>query len=308
MEGRKLTSVTIGIPAYNEEKNITFLLDSLLKQKGEFLVKKIVVLSDASTDRTDEKVLSYAKQYPHIALVSDGNRLGKAKRLNQLYRMNTNDFIIIFDGDVLIDDDRVIEKLLKRFISDSVAFVGGNIKPMPETTHFEKLINTWNGLWYDVVKDINNGNTVHNVYGRIIALRKNFAHSILFPEGTVSEPQYLYFSAKSQDMTFVFAKDAYVYYGSPTTLSDYKLQYNRHFGELKKNASIFGEWIYTEFAIPRKNKIYAFLHRFLKTPMRTCMAVVFHVWFRMINDKRPSIKQPGIWEVVISTKRQLKFR
>ena len=42
----KSLAVTIGIPAYNEEANIAFLLEDILKQRQEtFQLKKILVIS-----------------------------------------------------------------------------------------------------------------------------------------------------------------------------------------------------------------------------------------------------------------------
>lgn len=307
MESRTLPTVTIGIPAYNEANTITLLLDSLLQQKGRFLLKKIIILSDGSTDETDEKVRSYTALYPHIALLSDGRRLGKAQRLNQLYTMNTNEFLIVFDGDVVLFDEMVIEKLLRKFINEHVVMVGGNVIPAEQTTLTEKLISTWQELWYEIQKDIHFGHTIHNVYGRIIALRREFAASIRFPEGTISEPQYLYFTVRQRGLKFMFAKDASVFYSLPTTIADYAKQYNRHIGEMQKNAKTFGEWIYLDAPVKRKYKVSGLFRMLIRKPVSTFLAIGFHLWFVKTSDKKPAIEKPGIWEVVPSTKRRMRL-
>ena len=67
---KKLT-VTIGIPAYNEEKNIGRLLKSLSNQKGDdFTLNEIVVLSDGSTDMTNEIVHSQSKLNRKVKLLA----------------------------------------------------------------------------------------------------------------------------------------------------------------------------------------------------------------------------------------------
>ena len=49
---KKLT-VSVGIPAYDEEANIKSLLEAILQQRQEnFILKSIIVVSDGSTDRT----------------------------------------------------------------------------------------------------------------------------------------------------------------------------------------------------------------------------------------------------------------
>ena len=50
-------TVTIGIPSYNEAQNIGQLLESLLKQvSNSYILEKIIVCSDGSTDDTEQVV------------------------------------------------------------------------------------------------------------------------------------------------------------------------------------------------------------------------------------------------------------
>ena len=69
-------TLTIGIAAYNEEANIDALLDSLLAQKTTIPINEILVVSDASTDKTDEIVLSYKHRGP-IRLIRLPERSGQ---------------------------------------------------------------------------------------------------------------------------------------------------------------------------------------------------------------------------------------
>ena len=53
----KKPTLSIGIPAFNEEANIYFLLKDLLSQKmDQFNLERIIVNSDGSTDDTIEQV------------------------------------------------------------------------------------------------------------------------------------------------------------------------------------------------------------------------------------------------------------
>lgn len=48
----KKLSVSVGIPAYNEEQNIASLIFGILKQKvNNITLKEIIVISDGSTDK-----------------------------------------------------------------------------------------------------------------------------------------------------------------------------------------------------------------------------------------------------------------
>ena len=60
-------TLTVGIPAYNEEANIIQLIDDILKQEYDGLeLMKVIVSSDASTDSTDELVRLHPVSYTHL--------------------------------------------------------------------------------------------------------------------------------------------------------------------------------------------------------------------------------------------------
>ena len=56
----ELPPISVVVPAYNEEKQIAGKIEEVLKQDYPADRRQILVLSDASTDRTDEIVASYA--------------------------------------------------------------------------------------------------------------------------------------------------------------------------------------------------------------------------------------------------------
>src|SRR5689334_22152745 len=61
-------SVTVIVPAYNEEAVIARRLDNLLELDYPADKLAVVVTSDASSDRTDEIVAEYAARDPRIRL------------------------------------------------------------------------------------------------------------------------------------------------------------------------------------------------------------------------------------------------
>ena len=72
----KLTSLSIGIPAYNEEGNITFLVNSILKQKlSGFILKEIIIVCDGCSDKTVSLVKSLKNN--KIKLIVNSQRQGK---------------------------------------------------------------------------------------------------------------------------------------------------------------------------------------------------------------------------------------
>src|SRR3989344_2956137 len=89
-------SVTIGIAAYNEEKNISYLLDSILKQKEKTIqIQKIIVVSDGSTDQTVSIINQYVQRDSRINCIVGHSRMGKPSRLNQLFNSIQTDVLVI---------------------------------------------------------------------------------------------------------------------------------------------------------------------------------------------------------------------
>src|SRR3989344_5484463 len=64
----KFPSVSIVVPAYNEEKNISMALDSLVNLDYPKDKLEILVVDDASTDSTVDVVNNYIKKYKFIRL------------------------------------------------------------------------------------------------------------------------------------------------------------------------------------------------------------------------------------------------
>jgi len=121
----------IVIPSHNEEKFISLTLQSLVEQT--VLPKKIVVVNDNSTDKTEEIVSTFAKEYSFISVVnktSDAIHLPGSKVIEAFQKgletVDENyDFIVKADAD-LIFPSNYFEIIIKHFQSDStIGMVGG---------------------------------------------------------------------------------------------------------------------------------------------------------------------------------------
>jgi len=81
------STLTIGIPAYNEEANIGLLLNDITLQKNRnYILKEIIVVSDGSTDSTVKKVEQASIQ--SIKLIINKKRTGLANVQNPLQKLS----------------------------------------------------------------------------------------------------------------------------------------------------------------------------------------------------------------------------
>ncbi|MDD7886389.1 glycosyltransferase family 2 protein [Flavivirga sp. 57AJ16] len=110
----------IVIPAHNEQSSIDLTLNSLTKQT--LLPKRIVVVNDNSTDKTQDIVEVYTEKYSWISLVnskSSNKHLPGSKIINAFYKgydtLDDNyDVICKFDAD-LIFPNNYLEQLSNHY-------------------------------------------------------------------------------------------------------------------------------------------------------------------------------------------------
>lgn len=137
-------TLSIVIPAYNEEPTLALILDKVLATKVS-LEKEIIIIDDGSKDKTLAIAKSYSKKYPFIKVFFKENG-GKGSAVRMGMEESTGDIIIIQDADMEYDPNdyqTCINPILKRKCkvvygsrrlnksntkySSLSAFIGGNL-------------------------------------------------------------------------------------------------------------------------------------------------------------------------------------
>lgn len=89
--------ISLIIPAYNEEKYLAECLDHALKNSnGRF--HEIIVVDNASTDKTMEVALSYTKKHPSLRVVKETQK-GLTKARQRGFMEATGDILAYTDAD-----------------------------------------------------------------------------------------------------------------------------------------------------------------------------------------------------------------
>jgi len=134
-------SVTLIISCYNEEDVIRDKLKNCFKidyPKDRF---EIIVVSDASTDRTDEIVSEYLNQ--GVRLIGQEKQLGKTAGLNLAVSQARGEIVVFSDANSMYDPDAII-KLVENFADEKVGYVVGEAKYIDiKSTPAAKSENTY---------------------------------------------------------------------------------------------------------------------------------------------------------------------
>ncbi len=131
-----MITASVGVMAYNEERNIGKLLDALVAQRlSDVNIRQIIVVSSGSTDRTDEIVRDRAAGDPRIELIRQESREGKASAINVFLERGEADVFVLESGDTLPAPD-CVERLLKPFADAGVGMTGARPTPVDDENTF----------------------------------------------------------------------------------------------------------------------------------------------------------------------------
>jgi cellulose synthase/poly-beta-1,6-N-acetylglucosamine synthase-like glycosyltransferase len=114
--------VTIVIPAYNEERSIEMKIRNACDADYPRELLDVLVVSDASTDRTNEIVRGFASS--GVRLIEQERRRGKTAGLNRAVETAKGDVIVFTDANAAYAAD-TIANLVRHFADPRVGLVSG---------------------------------------------------------------------------------------------------------------------------------------------------------------------------------------
>ena len=91
------SSVTAIIPAFRSEKVVIRAIESVLSQSSP--VDEIIIVDDASDDRTAQAVRDFAINQPQIRLIVNNQNLGPGKSRNVAWNLATSEYLAFLDAD-----------------------------------------------------------------------------------------------------------------------------------------------------------------------------------------------------------------
>lgn len=107
------------IPAYNEERLIEMKIQNTLELDYPADKLEIVIVSDASSDRTDEIVRKHSHKNKRIKLLRQQCRQGRTNAINLAFEKNKTEIFAISDADIMLKKTALTE-LVANFTDPTV--------------------------------------------------------------------------------------------------------------------------------------------------------------------------------------------
>jgi len=103
-----VTSLTVSMPAYNEEANIAKMIDLVREKVGPLVDDlEIVVVNDGSRDRTAEIVQEISAQDPRVRLINHPVNQGYGAAVRDAIWAASKELILLIDSDLQFDPEEL---------------------------------------------------------------------------------------------------------------------------------------------------------------------------------------------------------
>lgn len=213
--GKPSVRMLVGICAYNEERNIWKLLQSLLAKQSLPGNSRILVMCSGCTDKTPQIVEEFRKRDARIELIDEKLRKGKAHALNKIFKKAKESFDIL----ILVNADALpkrgsIEKLVFKLKNERVGAVFARPVPLNEMRGISnKIVNIIWKLHHNI-----SFYKAPKLSAELCAIRTSCLKKL--PEDIATDEPYIELSIRKQGYWILYVPEAGVHIRCPTSVAD----------------------------------------------------------------------------------------
>ncbi|HEY9399443.1 MAG TPA: glycosyltransferase [Nitrososphaeraceae archaeon] len=289
-----MTTVSIGIPSYNEESNIKTILESVICSNLNSIDLSEIIISDDSTDDTPNIVKQFMKNHSKkIIFLHNNKRRGAANAWNDIIQNATGQIIVLYDADVKPNPNCTLELVNK--LNNNVGICASNPRAIPgqgipaQGTIF---VNDW--LESVRKRQISE----YTVMGRGLSIRSDIAKKITLPESLIAIDLYIQSKVIEMGYDVVFNPNAIVQFKPAKTFGDFSSQViraSKGHDQLKK----LGYGVKNH--LPLKTAIVEYIRVALRNPsgaLSTCLCYIMIPFYM----SRLNNVDTALWHTAQSTK------
>jgi len=142
------TVITCIIPAYNEEKNISKVLEAIVKYKK---FDEIIVVDDGSKDKTSQIVKQFQKNCKKLILIKNITNLGKTSGVKKGIKLAKGTLIVLLDADLINLNhenlDSLITPVMYKEVSQTILDRAGDRVPIWGWTNCARFFGGERCFW-----------------------------------------------------------------------------------------------------------------------------------------------------------------
>lgn len=228
-------TLTVIVPAYNEEAMVAETVDALLAQTVP--AERIIVVNDHSTDRTPEILASYGDKID--VMVPEEQTGSKARAQNYALQFCDTDLVLPVDGDTILGPE-YIERIKPSFVDEEVAIAAGCVQTQYSRSVVERgrTIEYLHGFhWQRPVQNMANSPVVCSGCCSVFRTQelKDFGG---FPERTVVEDMDYTWSKQIEGRKAVYIANAEAWAADPENVRFLRIQMWRWMAGFFQNVRI----------------------------------------------------------------------
>lgn len=297
-------TVSICIPAHNEQGNIVSLLRTLLSQdRSNFHLIQIRVYCDGCTDDTAR--LARAVKSHLITVIDDGRRLGKNARLNQMFSQNQASILVVVDADIIFPHHFVLKNLVAPLLQTKNSGIScARLSPLSPKNLVQRVAHFGFLIWDTARSSLGQKAIRYYCEGALRAFSSDFATHMRLPTDTpLDEDSYTFYRAQLMGKTVVLAKNAPAHFKLPETLAEYAYQTKRYLAAPSLSRSAFPQKLLKQYEVlTSSDKLRALFTLSLKSPLLALLYLPLQTYLKL---QMLFYTPPTIWETAVTTKRNL---
>jgi phosphatidyl-myo-inositol alpha-mannosyltransferase len=294
-------TITLAIPAYNEQENIKNLLSDVISQKlTKLTITSILIYLDGCTDGTEKEALSIKDK--RIIIIKGQNRQGLATALNTLFSKASSEILVVLNADTRIVDKQFIEKISSPIAFDNIDLTSSRLSNFSDNNRIQSALRFSMDLKESIFSHLRAGDNVYTCHGPARAFSKKFYKS-LHIKHSAGEDMYSYLYAKHEGYSYQYISTAEIYYQLPNNLTDHFRQSGRYSLSKKNMTREFDEkFVSDQFQIPVLLTLNHFVKAFGKRPIDSIIYLTLFL-FSAVQGSFTGVSQVNTWTVAGSSKK-----
>jgi len=289
------TSITVVIPAYNEELNIARAVGQVLDEPwpAACALDKVIVVDDCSADRTQAIAEDLARQEQRVAVVRNSRRSGKNAGIRAAVAAAHSDIIAVVDADVLFSHGCLARTIGLLIEDPDVMGASCIIEPLPAQSWRERASRS-QALLVAALK-----RQGHAYLSAVYAIKEPAFGALNIPDG-VADDAYITCWLRAHGYRYAVRNDAVAFIRAATGLRDFAKQTLRgRLGHAMTNRAVPGSVL----TLRRQTLVRSLVHAFMRDPIGFFLYVA---WYGIVIATPKHFWLPSVslstFDTVTSTK------